>query len=304
MLTRQPLAVYQAVINEKFPQLEVKKIEYLAEGWESVACVVNEEFIFRFPKTPGASRYLGVEMQLLPELAGYLPLPIPRFEYVSKTPSSIYPFSFVGYKMIEGDFLEAKLEELENAKWWQPILGNFITVLHTFPLDKASSLGVSEIDLIAKMTGRPPKKGVTWHENLTEFYELSREKAYPLLPQAVQANITKRFEDFLNDPRHFEFTPVLLHADFSPDHILIDLERQKINGVIDFGDAGIGDPALDCLWMDDFLPYYKGEVDATFKARYDFYAEIFELFMIIYGQIHADQELVEEGIAEVEATFS
>jgi aminoglycoside phosphotransferase (APT) family kinase protein len=54
-----------------------------------------------------------------------------------------------------------------------------------------------------------------------------------------------------------EGTPVILHGDISPGHVLADSEG-SLTGVIDWGDVAFGDPARDLIflyedWGDDFL---------------------------------------------------
>ena len=46
----QTLDHYRAAIGENFSTVLITTLEYLSEGWESVACLVNEHLVFRFPK--------------------------------------------------------------------------------------------------------------------------------------------------------------------------------------------------------------------------------------------------------------
>jgi len=45
------------------------------------------------------------------------------------------------------------------------------------------------------------------------------------------------------------YTPTLLHADFGPGHIFCDEKGERIRGIIDFGDIGIGDPDYDLMYL-------------------------------------------------------
>ncbi len=53
----------------------------------------------------------------------------------------------------------------------------------------------------------------------------------------------------LGDRRNFDYEPQLVHGDLAPYHILADKPAARLSGVIDFGVAGLGDPATDlgCL---------------------------------------------------------
>ncbi len=40
-----------------------------------------------------------------------------------------------------------------------------------------------------------------------------------------------------------------LHGDFSPDNIIVNEDSGRLVGVIDWGNAAIGDPAIDFIWL-------------------------------------------------------
>ena len=84
---------------------------------------------------------------------------------------------------------------------------------------------------------------------------------------------------------------MLLHGDFSPDHVLFDRRAEKITGIIDFGDVRIGDPTYDFQWREDFgetfwhelLTRYRLEIDEGFFRRLEFYERRQPLGEILYG---------------------
>jgi aminoglycoside phosphotransferase (APT) family kinase protein len=51
------------------------------------------------------------------------------------------------------------------------------------------------------------------------------------------------FAWYLGAPASFSFSPVVRHADFSRDHILVS--NGRVTGVIDFSDVSFGDPDYD-----------------------------------------------------------
>jgi len=116
------------------------------------------------------------------------------------------------------------------------------------------------------------------------------------------ARLPWRFERFLAEEGHLAFEPVLVHADLWQDHILLSMPEQQVSGIIDFGDVGIGDPAMD-VWP-SLLPYYGGQVDETFQTRHAFYRQLFPpLNALIFGQVYDEPELVEEGREELAAAL-
>ena len=59
--------------------------------------LVDDEWVFRFPRRSGVEEALEVEIALLPTLAAALPVDVPSFEYISRDPL------FVGYRLIRGE---------------------------------------------------------------------------------------------------------------------------------------------------------------------------------------------------------
>ncbi len=277
--------------------MRITTLEYLSEGWESVACLVNGHLVFRFPKRDVAEQYLRTEIRLLSELAAHLPLPIPHFDYVADPPGQHVPFAFVSYELLPGTSSMNWPDEVMEADWWKPPVGAFLTALHAFPISRARELGVRPISQTAKLTGKAAAPA-SWRETLSDFYELTRQQAFPLLSGELQRKLARRFERFLAEERHFAFEPVLVHADLWKDHIILKMQEQQVSGIIDFGDVGIGDPAMD-VWP-SLLPYYGGKVDETFQTRHAFYRQLFPpLNALIFGQVYDDRELVEEGCQEL-----
>jgi aminoglycoside 2''-phosphotransferase len=289
----QTLDDYRAAIGEQFPSVRISMLDLLSEGWESVVCLVHGHLIFLFPKREMAEHYLRTEIRLLPELAAHLPLPNPRFDYVADPPGQHVPFAFVGYELLPGTSSWAWPKEVRQADWWKPPVGAFLTALHRFPVSRARELGVRPISQSASRSGQAAAPA-TWRETLSDFYELTRQQAFPLLSDELQGKLARRFEGFLAEEQHFAFEPMLLHADLQQDHILLKVPEQQVCGIIDFGDVGIGDPAMD-VWP-SLLPYYGGQVDETFQTRHAFYRQLFPpLNALIFGQVYDKPELVEEG---------
>src|SRR6266566_401550 len=69
-----------------------------------------------------------------------------------------------------------------------------------------------------------------------------------ITPEQLAA-LTPALEDFLNDEAIFAFQPVLIHCDLACEHIFCDPVHGVLTGVIDWGNATIGDPALDFVGL-------------------------------------------------------
>jgi aminoglycoside phosphotransferase (APT) family kinase protein len=78
-------------------------------------------------------------------------------------------------------------------------------------------------------------------------------------------------------------TPSFIHLDFRGNNLLVDPESGRLAGVIDWGNAAIGDPALDFMWLvvwrgwsftEAVLSNYSLPVDADFLQRVKHKAEL------------------------------
>ena len=78
-------------------------------------------------------------------------------------------------------------------------------------------------------------------------------------------------------------TPFFLHLDFRGNNILVNPETGRLSGVIDWGNAAVGDPALDFMWLvvwrgwefaQAVLRSYALPVDDGFVQRVKHKAEI------------------------------
>jgi aminoglycoside 2''-phosphotransferase len=172
--------------------------------------------------------------------------------------------------------------------------------LHAFPVSRAAALGI------------PGGSAADWREEYQETYDWVQRLVCPLLTQAEQNRVTARWEGFLSNAAYFRFWPALVHRDLWGAHIFCDPATGHINGIIDWEDASIGDPAIDFtgLLMDhgaDFtrqvLASYPGPADETLWARAEFYAWIGPVYEIRFGLESGQQEHLERGLEEMRQTL-
>jgi aminoglycoside 2''-phosphotransferase len=100
--------------------------------------------------------------------------------------------------------------------------------------------------------------------------------------------------------------PVLRHGDFGPSNILFDAASRTISGIIDFGSAGLGDPALDVAGVMGPFGYGEAFVRSiadfypaveTFLDRARFYVGTFAVQEALWGLEHGDQGAFNSGIS-------
>src|SRR5919109_1367582 len=85
----------------QFPELAVRSLRRLAEGWDNSVWVVDERYAFRFGRRAVAIPGVEREIAVLPGLAPLLPLPVPRPVFAG-SPTEEYPWPFFGSELLPG----------------------------------------------------------------------------------------------------------------------------------------------------------------------------------------------------------
>ncbi|MGE0542496.1 MAG: phosphotransferase [Dehalococcoidia bacterium] len=276
--------------------LEIEDVCYLAEGWDSTVFLVNESLLFRFPKRAEVAAALECELRLLPELGPTLAPPIPQFRYVVRDHPA-YPWTFAGYPLIDGvPADQTALDETATLALAQQA-GRFLRQLHTFPVARALALGVQP----AYVAGGP--------DQLRTFAAATRERLAPLLTQDEQRHLADWFVQ-AEARGLLDFAPTLVHNDLGIEHLLVDPASSALTGVIDFGDAGIGDPAIDFVGILGglgeaatrvALVTYGRPDDAALLARARLYRAMIPLHEVLFGLSTDDGEHIERGLSALRA---
>lgn len=91
----------RTLIAEQFPDLDVRSLRRLGEGWDNTVWATGEDIAFRFPRRAIAIPGVQREMAMLPGLAAQLPAPIPDASYVGAA-SAGFPWPWFGSRLIAG----------------------------------------------------------------------------------------------------------------------------------------------------------------------------------------------------------
>jgi len=292
------MADYIELLDVGFPTLHVRRSILLGEGWDSVALLVNDQLVFRFAKRPDAAMRQAREADLLPLLSDRLPLPIPRYTYTWTDPA--WPGKrIVGYPLIAGEPL--MLTHPEHRATQAAQLGEFVRALHAVPLEEARRHGV---------VGRD---AASLREAYRGFFAKVRANMLPFFTVQEQAGIVAFWSGYLDDDACFTFTPTLVHRDLVAEHVLFDPATGHLTGVIDWGDAGIDDPAVDFAgvrrqlgseFAQQMLSAYHPALDATALRRMDFYAGMEPFHEIHFAQTHGDAAHLARGIESARRQFA
>ena len=264
---------YEKRIRELCPDLTIESISLNREGLLNDVVIVNSELVFRFAKTGFGFKDPLAEARVLHFLRNYITLQIPEPFLESQ--------ELLAYRLIPGETLRRdvlmKLAETDQQAVADQ-LAQFFKELHGIPLSDASAHEIPMADALMK------------YEGWLNVYGRIKEKVFPLLLPHLREWATDHFESYLSDTRNFEYELKVVDTDVPPYHILFDKQQNRISGIIDFGCAGLGDPAIDLgviiynygeSFLDRFYRVYP-EAEAYLK-RARFYAGAHEVRWLLTG---------------------
>jgi aminoglycoside phosphotransferase (APT) family kinase protein len=274
---RSEVALDEALVLElvtgQFPDLGAGEVRYLHQGWDSRAYLVDvadDTVVFRFPKRAEVDGWLRAELEILRALAPLdLPLAIPRPEWIGR-PGPRFPFRFMGYRLIVGAPGDAVDVDAVDQASLAASLGAFLGVLHT----RGTAL-VAGAEIRGHDDEASPLAGM-----LAEARAVARE-AFEVLPEDLRT-VAAEFIERGDLPAAVPFG-CLVHDDLTPEHLLVDPAGHLV-GLIDWGDASIGDPAADFAgvyaWLggaaaESMLVHYRSPRDPAFWDRVVFRARCY-----------------------------
>lgn len=235
--------------------LQIDTINYFGQGWDNIAFLVNDKIVFRFAKTDEASILIKQENLVLPHLQN-LSLQVPNPIYIGR-PNENNPYHFHGYEKLSGiPAYQIKLSD-DNLKSCLEQLA-FLKELHSFKRNSAQKLGAmpvvydrTKVNIVIK----------SLQERLQKLHEL---KIIQFNQSFIKQQIQGVQKISLNDTEH-----CLVHGDLDTRHLLV-LDN-KLSGIIDWGDVGIGHPVTDLAIIFGWFP-----------------VEMHDLFFKIYGPVSQD----------------
>ena len=225
-----PDELARALIGEQFPELREAPIRLLAAGWDNVVYLVDDRWVFRFPRRAIAVAGVEREIATLPRIAPHLLLPVPVPRFVG-SPSADYPWPWFGAPFLRGIELAAAAIPDDERGPLAATLGAFLAALHApgmvarigagLPVDpmRRADMGFRVPGTRARIDGLAAKR--LWQPS--DGVDRLLADAEPLPPP----------------PR-----TVLLHGDLHVRHVLVDGNGGP-TGVIDWGDLCVGDPSID-----------------------------------------------------------
>lgn len=265
-----------AILEDQFPNLTARSLKFLGRGWDFEVFEVNDKWVFRFPKRKQVEDRFKREIIVLSEIKNKLPVNIPCYLWVGRS-CDFFPYTFGGYAKISGepiDHTKNAYIQLESAFH---SIGIFLCALHSVSLP-----------------------GEILHTEPTcSIISNSRNSAKQCLPTAATVlppTITRACSAFLTDdstmPSAYIGKPCVVHGDLGHSHILLDSNKSKCTGILDWTDMSLSDPVKDFLWMwivfgdiaiDNILTGYAQPIDSAFRHRLIYLSICKAITEVYYG---------------------
>lgn len=214
MQTKLPHNV-QSFLEKQEPDWREKTIRIITSGDHSLAVILNERVVYRFPLKPDYNAEYEFEAALLNRIRSIVPLPVPAVEILKQGDIAV-----ARHQMIPGVSYSQERVSLTAAQknTIADQLAEFLAALHAvhpkgLAADKAmeTALTDDEINIL------PPS---------------DREAA---------RHVTRAYEAY--QKRCANRSAVLCHNDFNENNILI--KDGRVSGIIDFGNAVVQDYVVD-----------------------------------------------------------
>jgi aminoglycoside phosphotransferase (APT) family kinase protein len=221
------------LIAGQFPQWAGLPVERWPSGGTVNAMYrLGDDMVVRLPLVQSGAEAVSMEQGWLPRLAPYLPTRIPEVLGAGE-PAQGYPWPWSVYRWLAGEHPVAG--ELSEPVLLAEDLAAFVVAMRSITLPDAPR---------AHRGGPVASLDAETQAAIMELRGIPQE-------DVDSDAVTAVWEEALRAPG-WDGPPVWLHADLMPGNLLVDGGR--LASVIDFGCAGVGDPACDLFPAWNLLP--------------------------------------------------
>lgn len=204
------------IIVGRSPELAAADFRLIDSGWDSVAVDVDDRLIFKFPRDEEGEEQLAVEARMLDLVRGHVSMPVPVLD-IFYTPRlySCHP-KLPGNHLLPEDY--ARLSEAQRNRLAQE-LARFFADLHDISLDSAHRAGAERCE--------------PWPDS-----DSIRRGLRPYLEPALFAVADRTLNAWAALPPD-PYGEVFGFFDGHGMNMAFDHEAGRLNGIYDFGDAGV-----------------------------------------------------------------
>jgi aminoglycoside phosphotransferase (APT) family kinase protein len=238
------VALVRRLLAEQFPEWSGLALEpVLPLGTDNANFRLGDELLVRLPRRRRTSVTLEKERRWLPRLAPHLPLAVP-LPVADGVATNGYPFAWSVYRWLPGE--NATVSRIPDRAQLAHDLAGLIAAL--WRIDASD--------------GPPPGEHNFFRGEPLAARDHAMRVGTATLAGALDADaVTAMWDDALAAPG-WEGPPVWIHGDLDARNLLV--QDGRLSAVIDWGSAGVGDPACDVMVAWKMLP--PGARDAFRKA--------------------------------------
>lgn len=228
---------------------EVTNVDFIEHGADNIIAIVNEQYVFRFPRNDASAKRLYYETALLQKIGKQLPaVQVPELIQVHTQ-----PFYSVA-KYIEGEHLTAsQIQALSPDE--QIAIGNQIAKFSTQLNHAISGLEIQRLRTEARVDSLE-EPWETYFERIFVKERLPNEKLRPIVQQYYQL-----WKDYIKQ----EQRAYAIHDDLHPSNLLF--VGPQLTGIVDFGDTNTGSIEEEFRWL-----FAMGDI--VLKAAIEHYQQL------------------------------
>ena len=214
-------AAVRRLIRQQRPDLAGRSLVRIANGWDNATFRLGDELAVRLPRRPEAVPLILHEQQYLPGIASRSPAAVP-FPVHAGQPTSDFPWPWSIVQWVHGT-PAADVGPRDRG----PAVAGLAAFLGALHVPAGPGVPVN------------PVRGVPLADRGAAVLErLEDRQRYP------QATALRALWADACAAKAWDGPAMMLHGDLHPGNILLEADS-SLAGVIDFGDVGAGDPAVD-----------------------------------------------------------
>ena len=240
-----PEQEYMDIIKKTFPELNIDDFKILGKGMYGVACLVNNNIVFKVPLENNKKlNDVKKEVFLLKQLENKLSFEVPRILYQHESSRGL----IIGETLVHGVTYSQELHDSFDETTKSDVLrqlGKIARELHSVKIDNQDGiLFVGD-----------------YKDTISVFHEYFSDDVKKCFSDSDQERINEVCNRYEYLSINYPVQNVLVHADLHFGNMMFDTANKKIVGLIDWGAAHLSEPSRD-------MHYYYGDGARDFLAGY------------------------------------
>lgn len=287
------------ILGRIFPESANSHLQLNSDGWDSQVFISDQSYVYKISRLPGRNK-IRREASFLKSLQPLLYGTVPGGVRYGNTVTHGASYEAMAYRYIRGYTLQEFLpQNCSNIASLAFSLIWHLFKIHSIPPENFTIHDMGMDDNLA------------WKKYYAKMHQNLIETVYPTINNNTSDMIEVMLQEFISNSDSFRFEPKFIHGDIDPRNILWSPETMSIAGIIDWGEARMGDPAFDYASL-FFNPKIgnialKNRIEAlhgNFPGRIEFYHRFVPVYWIEYGVRNGERNLISEGVRELEKRAS